>query len=74
VLLATFIKGIPVGFFVFGPVDGGIAGVLGGAAVAGGFIGMAVARRIKPDQLRAVILVIGVGLTGVYFWKAYGNG
>jgi hypothetical protein len=33
---------------------------------------MAVARRIKPDQLRWAILGIGVILTVVYFFKAYG--
>jgi uncharacterized membrane protein YfcA len=74
VLLATFINGVSVVIFLFGEVRWGIAGVMAVAAIFGGFIGMAVARRIKPDQLRAVILVIGVGLTGVYFWKAYGNG
>ena len=74
VLLATFINGISVLIFMFGEVNWMLAGVMAGAAIFGGFIGMAVARRIKPDQLRAVILIIGVALTGVYFWKAYGQG
>ena len=73
VLLATFINGISVVIFMFGDVRWGIAGVMAVSAIFGGFIGMAVARRIKPDQLRAVILIIGVALTGVYFWKAYGG-
>jgi uncharacterized membrane protein YfcA len=72
VLLATFINGISVIIFVFGPVDWRLAGVMAVTAAAGGFIGMAVARRIKPDQLRLAILGIGVILTVVYFFKAYG--
>lgn len=73
VLLATVINGISVVIFMFGEVNWKLAAVMAVAASFGGFIGMAVARRIKPDQLRAVILVIGVGLTIIYFVKAYGS-
>jgi hypothetical protein len=72
VLLATFINGISVIIFLFGPIDWGLAGVMAVASSVGGFIGMAIARRTKPDQLRLAILAIGVILTGVYFVKAYG--
>lgn len=72
VLLATFINGISVVIFLFGPVNWPLAGVMAGVSVIGGFLGMAAARRIKPDQLRLAILGIGVILTTVYFVKAYG--
>jgi uncharacterized membrane protein YfcA len=72
VLLATFINGISVVIFMFGDVRWGLAAVMAVMAVVGGFLGMAVARRIKPDQLRLAILGIGVILTTVYFVKAYG--
>jgi uncharacterized membrane protein YfcA len=43
------------------------------AAIVGGFYGMRFARRLKPDALRAVVLVVGAGLTTWYFYKAYGT-
>jgi uncharacterized membrane protein YfcA len=42
------------------------------ASTVGGFLGMVVARKIKQEQLRAVILLIGVTLTVVYAVKNYG--
>jgi uncharacterized membrane protein YfcA len=41
------------------------------AATFGGFFGMHFARTIKQDQLRAIILFIGIALTAVYFYRAY---
>jgi uncharacterized membrane protein YfcA len=73
VLLATFINGVSVVIFMFGDVNWPFAAVMAAAATVGGFIGMAVARRIKPDQLRLAILAIGIALTCVYFVKAYGH-
>ena len=85
--LLTFGDGLdPDLFMVALPLTGGagwlaLLAVLGGlsaaagmivASVAGGFYGMRVARRVGQAQLRAVILCVGVGLTIVYFWKAYG--
>jgi uncharacterized membrane protein YfcA len=81
VLLATVINGVAVVIFVAAsavaasPADRiywpAAAGMIV-ASVAGGFYGMRVARRVGQAQLRAVILCVGVGLTIVYFWKAYG--
>jgi hypothetical protein len=48
-----------------------IAAAMAAASIIGGFWGMAVARKVKPDLLRAVILVIGIGLTGFYFAQNY---
>jgi hypothetical protein len=42
------------------------------AAVIGGVVGMRLARWFPRRILRAVILSIGVVLSAVYFWKAYG--
>ena len=53
-------------------IDWPIALCMALAGVVGGFLGMVTARRIKPDQLRAVILTIGVLLTVVYFVRNYG--
>jgi uncharacterized membrane protein YfcA len=72
VLLATFINGVSVVIFMFGPINWRLAGVMVATSTVGGFLGMALARRIKPDQLRLIILAVAVVLTGVYFAKAYG--
>jgi hypothetical protein len=52
-------------------IDWRVAGGMAVASIVGGFWGMAVARKVKPDSLRAMILLIGVILTGVYFAKNY---
>ena len=52
-------------------IDWRIAGGMAIASIVGGFWGMAVARKVKPDSLRAMILAIGVILTGFYFAKNY---
>jgi uncharacterized membrane protein YfcA len=52
-------------------VDWPIALSMALAGVVGGFLGMVAARRIKQDQLRAIILTIGILLTIVYFVKNY---
>ncbi len=72
VLLATLINGISALLFLFSPIDWRIAWVMAVASTIGGFLGMYAARRIKPDQLRSVILVVGVVLTITYFAKNYG--
>ncbi len=71
VLLATLINGISVVIFLLGPVEWRLIPPMVIASVVGGFIGMYAARRIKPDQLRALILLVGAGLTIAYFVKNY---
>ena len=72
VLLATLINLVAAVVFILGRgVDWRYAGAMAVVSIIGGFLGMAVARKVKPSQLRAVILVIGVALTGVYFAKNY---
>jgi uncharacterized membrane protein YfcA len=48
-------------FAVFGHVAWGAAAVMAGASLAGGQVGVALARRLRPEPLRAVIVVFGVG-------------
>ena len=79
VLLATLINGISaVIFFLYSAaisarpvIDWKIAGLMAVASIAGGFMGMVAARKVKADQLRLLILGIGVALSAYYFWKAY---
>jgi uncharacterized membrane protein YfcA len=71
VLLATVINGVAAVIFLFGPIVWPLAILMAITSSFGGFLGMAYARKVKPDQLRMAILAIGVALTGVYFYKAY---
>jgi uncharacterized membrane protein YfcA len=72
VLLSTLINGVAAVVFLFSHlVDWRTAAIMAIASILGGFFGMAVARKVKPDNLRAVILVIGVCLTATYFAKNY---
>lgn len=47
-------------FVVAAPVDWGLAGLLAGGSLVGGFAGARVARRIPTALLRAVVITIGV--------------
>ena len=72
VLLATTINGAAAIVFLSYKIEWRYALVMIAASSVGGFIGMAVARRVKQEQLRAVILTIGIALTLFYFMKNYG--
>ncbi len=41
------------------------------AAVAGGYAGARVARRVDPDRLRAAITVFNFAVTAAVFWRTY---
>ncbi|HWE94252.1 MAG TPA: sulfite exporter TauE/SafE family protein [Tepidisphaeraceae bacterium] len=71
VLLSTLINGVAAVIFLFGPIRWDYAIPMAVASSLGGFFGMAAARKIKPDQLRGLILLVGVGLTVAFFWKNY---
>ncbi|QOV90682.1 sulfite exporter TauE/SafE family protein [Humisphaera borealis] len=80
VLLATLINGVAAVVFLVGSFGAGaenavnwqVAGTMAGASIVGGFLGMGLARRIPPLVLRIIILLVGFGLTGMYFIRAYG--
>jgi uncharacterized membrane protein YfcA len=51
-----------VAFSLFGPVVWSAVAVLAPAALAGGYLGARVARRLRPSALRAVVVVFAVGV------------
>ena len=71
VLLATLINGVAAIIFLFYPINWPIAGAMAAASIAGGFLGMLGARKVQPEKLRLVILLIGVLLTGYYSYVGY---
>lgn len=71
VLLSTVINAVAAIVFLFYPINWPIAGAMAGASIAGGFLGMRGARRVKPDHLRLIIIAIGACLTAYYFYHAY---
>ena len=72
VLLQTVINGIASVIFLFSPmVRWDLAMSMAVASAVGGFTGIAVARRMPQNVLRAVILSVGVVVTALYFAKNY---
>jgi uncharacterized membrane protein YfcA len=71
VLLATLINAVAACIFIHRGINWPIAGAMIAASIVGGFLGMVVARRVKTNQLRIVILTIGIVLTCHYFIRAY---
>jgi len=73
VLLATIANGVAALIFVMSPlVQWRLALPMAIFAAAGGFLGIAISRRVPQTMLRAVVLIIAIALTAVYFVKAYG--
>jgi hypothetical protein len=56
-------------FVVTGPVDWAMTLVMAGAALVGGALGGGLSTRIPPAVLRWTVVVIGVGVSVVYFAK-----
>ncbi|HTW94634.1 MAG TPA: sulfite exporter TauE/SafE family protein [Tepidisphaeraceae bacterium] len=72
VLLSTCTNLTAAIVFLFGPVAWRFIAPMAVASAGGGFIGMMVAQRLPQKVLRGVILAVGIGLTGYYFWNVYG--
>lgn len=72
VLLQTTINGVASIIFLFDQVDWTLALPMAVLSAVGGFVGIRVARRAPQTVVRAFILMVGVGLTVVYFIKTYG--
>ncbi|GAF45947.1 hypothetical protein C8E05_2684 [Rhodococcus wratislaviensis] len=71
-ILKSFLLGVAnlvaaIGFAVFGPVHWGAAAAMAIGALAGGWCGPPVVRRIPPSVLRVVIAIAGFGLA-VWLW------
>ena len=71
VLLATLINAVAVVIFLFGEIDWRLAPAMAVASAIGGFLGMRVAGKLKPEKLRYIILCIGITLTTVYFYRSF---
>src|SRR5687768_8328981 len=72
VLLQTSINGVAALIFLFSPeLNWSLALPMAAMSAVGGFLGIAVARKMPQGVLRAVILVIVVIVTGLYFVKNY---
>ena len=52
-------------FSLFGPVDWASVAVLAPAALAGGYLGATVARRLAPEKLRTAVVVFGLAVGAV---------
>ena len=73
-LMAVLINGAAVAAFAFaGIIRWQPAAVMIAAAVAGGFGGAALARRVAPEPMRRAVAAIGWLITGWFFWRAYGS-
>jgi uncharacterized membrane protein YfcA len=57
--------------FTAAGVDWRLAGAMAVASFAGGYVGMAAARRVPQSYVRALVLLMGVTLTVAYFVKTY---
>jgi uncharacterized membrane protein YfcA len=69
-LLAVFINGVSVFEFVRkDKVVWGYALIMAAAAIVGGYLGARVARRLNRTFVRWVVIAIGFGLAGYFFWK-----
>ncbi|MDF3305467.1 sulfite exporter TauE/SafE family protein [Rhodococcus sp. T2V] len=71
-ILKSFLLGVAnlvaaIGFAAFGPVHWGAAAAMAIGALAGGWCGPPVVRRIPPSILRVVIAMAGFGLA-VWLW------
>ena len=68
------INGIAAGSFILrGIVDWPSALIILGGAIAGGYGGARLARSIGREKARAAVVVIGVFITALLFWKQAGR-
>lgn len=78
VALATIINAVACLVFIAasithqGAIDWRYGPAMAVASAFGGYFGMRIARRVPQKTLRAVILLVGILLTAIYFKKAYG--
>ncbi len=74
VLLATVINGVAVVPFVIARVIAWeAAAVMSAGAIAGGFLGAGVVKRLPSSVVRGFVIVVGLSMTAYFFWKTYGN-
>jgi uncharacterized membrane protein YfcA len=67
-ILSLIINAVAVVYFaLFGPVEWGPAVVMAVGALAGGYFGAGVARRLGREQLRTAVIVFGLVVAAVLF-------
>jgi uncharacterized membrane protein YfcA len=72
VLLASVINGVAVVPFVIARVIAWeAAAVLSVGAIAGGFLGAGIVKRLPGPVVRAFVICVGFGMTAYFFWKSY---
>ncbi len=68
--LAFCINGVSVVIFVLEKqVEWSVVPVMAASAIAGGYLGARVARRIRPRLVRWFIIAVGLGMAGYSFYK-----
>lgn len=71
-LLGGIINGIAViTFIVAGAVAWKPGVVVIAGALLGGFFGAHYAQRLPAAWIRVFVIVVGIGMSGYFFWKAY---
>jgi uncharacterized protein len=73
--LAVLINGVSVVVFAWeGKVEYRYAAAMAVSAVAGGYLGASVARRVRPAVVRWIAVGIGFVLSAYFFYKRWGPG
>ena len=69
-LLSALINAIAVAYFaLFGPVEWLPAAIMAGGALAGGYLGVGVARKLGRRPLRIAVISYGLVVAGVLFYR-----
>lgn len=72
---AVCINGVATVTFIAGRrVHWPFALVMATGAIAGGYFGAGVARRVGPRRVRQAVVAIGLGIAGLMFWRQYHGG
>ena len=70
--LAALLNAVAIAtFLAAGVVDWPRAAVMVVGAVAGGYGGASLARRVAPRRVRALVVVVGWALTGFFAWRQW---
>jgi uncharacterized membrane protein YfcA len=71
-ILGSCINGVAVVVFIVeGKVVWHFAMVMAAAAILGGFLGAHFARRLNPNVVRWLVIAIGFGLAGHFFYRQW---
>jgi len=67
---SLIVNGVAVlSFAAFGPVEWAPAAVMAAGALAGGYLGVGVARRLGAQWLRIAVIGYGLAVAAVLFWR-----